>query len=36
MFFFDPVYLLLMAPAFILVMLAQWQQGSELHQYEWG
>jgi Zn-dependent membrane protease YugP len=33
MFFFDPVYLLLMAPAFILVMLAQWRVRSAYQRW---
>jgi Zn-dependent membrane protease YugP len=33
MFFFDPIYLLFMAPAFILVMLAQWRVRSAYQRW---
>jgi Zn-dependent membrane protease YugP len=33
MFFFDPIYLIFMAPAFILVMLAQWRVRSAYERW---
>lgn len=33
MFFFDPIYLIFMAPAFILVMLAQWRVRSAYQRW---